>query len=229
MNNWSTTSQVNIKGLTEQKNGFTYLSWAQAWRLLKENHPKAKVTKHNFTQPDGTVLPHMMFDGGAFVQVSVDLGGGDVTTEVYPVTDYKNMAILKPKSTDINNAHQRAMAKCIAMATGISLHLFYGEDMPRQSVEAVGVDNSAQQAASGSVPATAEAFKSSASTNPVVPTEAGTQKPESVLAKQSLHKLIEVAPTMDALIDLFKAHQDKLDEFDKSLFTARKKELNFNG
>jgi hypothetical protein len=34
-------SKVNVNDKTEAKNGLTYLSWAWAWGVLKENYPTA--------------------------------------------------------------------------------------------------------------------------------------------------------------------------------------------
>lgn len=227
MSVWAKMSQIDVRNIKEKKNGFDYLSWAHAYRLLKEHAPHATVIKHTFDHGNGMLLPYMMDAAGyAYVQVSVDLGDGNITTEIYPVTDFKNAGITKPKSPDVNNALQRCMAKVIAMATGIGLNLFYGEDLPR-TVEAVGgVDSSAQNTlASGSVPA-AEGVqpKSSAPNNTVVPTEVGTQSPEAVGVK-ALFKMIELAPDMDALISLYRANEDGMTEEVKNIFSAKRKEL----
>jgi hypothetical protein len=34
-------SAINVKGMAEKKGRFNYLSWANAWALIKENHPEA--------------------------------------------------------------------------------------------------------------------------------------------------------------------------------------------
>ena len=42
---WETLSVIDCSGHTEEKNGFTYLSWAWAWQTLKELYPTAKFEK----------------------------------------------------------------------------------------------------------------------------------------------------------------------------------------
>ena len=36
-------SAINVKGMAEKKGRFNYLSWANAWALIKENHPEANT------------------------------------------------------------------------------------------------------------------------------------------------------------------------------------------
>lgn len=228
MSVWAKMSQIDVRGIKEKKNGFDYLSWAHAYRILKENVPHAKVIKHTFDNGNGVLLPYMKDEAGyAYVQVSVDLGDGNITTEIYPVTDFKNAGIMKPKSPDVNNALQRCMAKTIAMATGIGLSLFYGEDLPRP-VEAVGgVDSSAQNTlASGSASATNNNSSKSMSM-PSGFADPSVAEVHTPLKKTTvpLAQLIKLAPDIEALKDLFGKHQGTLTPADKDLFSARKKEL----
>ena len=198
MSIWAKMSQIDIRSIQERKQGFTYLSWSHAWRLLKENVPHAKVIKHTF-EVGGVMLPYMRDGSGfAYVMVTVDLGDGDVTTEIMPVLNHANKPIANPNSFEVNAQLQRCMAKAISMATGLGIHLYAGEDMPRP-VEAVGGDNSPQQAVEAQTPL----------------------KKTSV----SLAQLVKLAPDIEALKDLFGRHKDNLSPEDKELFSARKKEL----
>ena len=54
MSIFATMSQIDTRKIVEKKNGFTYLSWAHALRLLKQHVPDAMVTKHIFKQADDT-------------------------------------------------------------------------------------------------------------------------------------------------------------------------------
>jgi hypothetical protein len=104
MNIWKTMSQIDTRKLVEKKNGFTYLSWSHALRLLKDHVPDAMVTKHIFKQPDGTFLPYMVDPAGfAYVQVTVTLGK-DVAaaTEIMPVLNHANRPVQKPNSFEVN-------------------------------------------------------------------------------------------------------------------------------
>ena len=228
MSVWNTMSQIDIRSIQEKKQGFTYLSWSHALRLLKEHVPHAKVVKHTF-DVNGVMLPYMRDEGGfAYVMVTVDLGDGDVTTEIMPVLNHANRPIANPNSFEVNAQLQRCMAKAISMATGLGIHLYAGEDVPRK-VEAVGGDNSSQQAASGSDPVErAKPEKSMSGSNSnfdnnkakeVKNSPAGSQQPVSIDA------LRKIAPDIETLKSIFYARQDDLTPEDKMVFSARKKEL----
>jgi hypothetical protein len=53
---WETLSKVNVNDHTEKKNGLTYLSWAWAWGVLKDNYPDATFEKH--VQPQWHAVHH---------------------------------------------------------------------------------------------------------------------------------------------------------------------------
>lgn len=220
MSVWNTMSQIDIRSIQEKKQGFTYLSWSHALRLLKEHVPHAKVVKHTF-EVNGVMLPYMRDESGfAYVMVTVDLGDGDVTTEIMPVLNHANKPISNPNSFEVNAQLQRCMAKAISMATGLGIHLYAGEDVPR-AVEAVGVDNSTQQTASGRVSDTTNNSTKSMSL------PSGSANPSVSEAQQpvTLDGLRKLAPNMDALKSLFYERQDNLSPEDKMIFSARKKEL----
>lgn len=226
MSVWSKMSQIDIRSIQEKKQGFTYLSWSHALRLLKEHVPHAKVVKHTF-DVGGVMLPYMRDEGGfAYVMVTVDLGDGDVTTEIMPVLNHANRPIANPNSFEVNAQLQRCMAKAISMATGLGIHLYAGEDMPRP-VEAVGADSSAQQAVEGSVSATSYNSTTKSMSMPSGFADPSVAEAQTPLKKTAvpLSQLIKLAPDMDALKDLFHQHKANLSQEDKELFSARKKEL----
>ena len=220
MSVWNTMSQIDIRSIQEKKQGFTYLSWSHALRLLKEHVPHAKVVKHTF-EVNGVMLPYMRDESGfAYVMVTVDLGDGDVTTEIMPVLNHANKPISNPNSFEVNAQLQRCMAKAISMATGLGIHLYAGEDVPR-AVEAVGADSSAQQTASGRVSDTTNKSTKSMSlpSGFADPSVSEAQQPVTI---EGLRKL---APDMDKLKAIFYERQNDLSAQDKMVFSARKKEL----
>lgn len=129
---FATMSQIDISKMTERKNGFTYLSWSHAYRLLRQHCPEAEIVKSVFTMPDGRRLPYMVDESGyAYVQVTVIIE--DYTcVEVMPVLNHANRPVQNPDSFAVNASLQRCMAKAISMATGLGIHLYAGEDMPQQ-------------------------------------------------------------------------------------------------
>ena len=198
MNIWQTMSQMDISKFTEKKNGFTYLSWAHALRILKEVAPDAEIIKHTFhADKEGSqILPYMKDEHGyTYVQVTVVIGESR-TSEIMPVLNHANKPIQNPNSFEVNAQIQRCMAKAISMACGLGIHLYAGEDTPSPSVARPAP--AAQQVAP---PAT---FK----------------KPELSLAQQ-----ISLCPDLDSLKALYGKVQMGLSADDRQLFTKRKQEL----
>ena len=216
MNIWRTMSQIDTRKLVEKKNGFTYLSWAHALRLLKDHVPDAMVTKHLYQQPDGTLLPYMKDEQGyAYVQVTVTLGkdvaGG---TEIMPVLNHANRPVQNPNSFEVNASLQRCMAKAISFATGLGLHLYSGEDLPQSFA---GPDNSGVKANEGAV-----------SHNNVVSDNHNTVQdavPSGDLRKLSLAEEVARCPDMEALKALYARVERGLSSTDRQLFSNRKKEF----
>lgn len=214
-NVWKTMSQIDTRKLVEKKNGFTYLSWSHALKLLKDNVPDAMVTKHVFQRPDGTLLPFMVdAQGYAYVQVTVTLGK-DIAgaTEVMPVLNHANRPIQNPNSFEVNASLQRCMAKAISMATGLGLHLYSGEDTPTPSF--AGPGNPGNKANEGAV------SHNSSSDDKTVPDAV----PSGNLKKLSLAEEVSQCPDIDALKALYNRVQLRLSADDRQLFSNRKKEL----
>jgi hypothetical protein len=120
-------SEVNIKDKIERKGSLDYLSWANAWDLLKKQHPKAQRCVY---ESEHTGLNYFTDGKSAYVKVGITVD--DIEHIDYlPVMDYRNNAIPLDKvtSTDVNKTIQRSTAKAIAMH-GLGLSLWTGEDVP---------------------------------------------------------------------------------------------------
>jgi len=131
MSVWEKLSKIDVNDHTEKKNGLTYLSWAWAWGVLKNEYPEATFEKH--VQPDG--MPYIKDENGyAFVQVTVTVEGISAT-ELFPVLDYRNKAIQNPDAFSINTAFQRGLAKAISYH-GLGHYIYAGEDLPQSDGEA---------------------------------------------------------------------------------------------
>ena len=123
---FATLYGLTVKDKIERKGHLDYLSWANAWALLKANYPDAqrKVYEHDHTGlnffTDGTT---------AYVKVGIIVGGIE-HIDYLPVMDHRNNAIpvAKVTSTDVNKTIQRSTAKAIAMH-GLGLSLWTGEDI----------------------------------------------------------------------------------------------------
>ena len=115
---WETLSAIDCDGHTEEKNGFTYLSWSWAWQTLKENYPQARFEK-------GPV--QYLEDGTALISVRVFIGIDEDVTEVFPVINYSNKPIPNPNAFQINTAYQRCLVKVLAYM-GLGMYIYHGDD-----------------------------------------------------------------------------------------------------
>jgi hypothetical protein len=116
--------KTDVSKYQKKKGKFTYLSWADAWALLKKECPDARygVTKAE----DGS--PFFQTECGYFVDVWVEVDGISLS-QIHPVLDNRNQSITEPSNFNINTSIQRALAKTIALH-GLGLYIFAGEDLP---------------------------------------------------------------------------------------------------
>lgn len=119
-------SAINCNGHTEKKNGLTYLSWAWAWQMVKQNFPDATYTIYE--NKDGLNYHH---DGKtAWVKTGVTIEGIELIEDL-PVMDFRNASIELDSITsfDVNKAIQRSLTKACARH-GLGLYIYAGEDLP---------------------------------------------------------------------------------------------------
>tara|TARA_R100000353_G_scaffold10036_1_gene11254 strand:- start:5859 stop:6455 length:597 start_codon:yes stop_codon:yes gene_type:complete len=128
-NYYKSLSELPIKRLVEKKGGLDYLSWSNAWDMLKKEHPTAQRIVYE-SQQNG--LNYFTDGKSAYVKVGIIVK--DIEHIDYlPVMDFRNKSISLDKITsmDVNKAIQRATAKAIAMH-GLGLSLWTGEDIPSE-------------------------------------------------------------------------------------------------
>lgn len=121
---------INCNEHTEQKKtgytSLTYLSWAWAWQICKQNFPDAFYTIYENAQgwnyhTDGRT---------AWVKTGVTIGGLE-HIEYLPVMNARNQSIVLDDVTsfDVNKAIQRSLTKALARH-GLGLYIYAGEDLP---------------------------------------------------------------------------------------------------
>jgi len=123
---FETLSKINVNDKVEKKNGLSYLSWAWAWQVVKENYPDSTYTIYE--NADGFNYHH---DGlTAWVKTGVTIGGIE-HIEYLPVMNYRNKSIPMTELTsfDVNSSIQRSLTKAIARH-GLGLYIYAGEDLP---------------------------------------------------------------------------------------------------
>ena len=124
---FNTLNDIDLKGKVKEKMGLSYLSWAYAWGVLKQNYPTAKMNiyerkvdvKKTITHKyeDGTEeveeisytneVPYFTDGMTAFVKVGVDINGIEYVEQL-PVMNNKNQSVSLSllKMTDVNKAIQ---------------------------------------------------------------------------------------------------------------------------
>lgn len=125
---FATLNAVNCNQHTEKKGNLTYLSWAWAWKIVKEHFPDAAYTIYE--SPDGW---NYFTDGRTcWVKTGVTIQGLE-HIEYLPVMDARNQSIPfeSVRSTDVNRAIQRSLTKACARH-GLGLYIYAGEDLPDQ-------------------------------------------------------------------------------------------------
>lgn len=119
-----------------------YLSWAQAWGLVKAIYPDADYkikeypnwvkTSDGAFQQAGT-LDYRITSVGCEVEVTATIEGVDYTQKLYPM-NARNEPITNPSIKDINKAQMRCLVKALALA-GLGLEVYAGEDLPSNEDE----------------------------------------------------------------------------------------------
>lgn len=233
MSVWNTLSKIDVSKHIEKKNGFSYVSWAWAWAILKTNYPSAYYVKHMYDF-GGTKQPYMLDNSGnAYVCVTVHIPEAEESqTEVMPVLNHANRPIQNPNSFEVNAQLQRCLVKTIA-AFGLGISLYAGEDLPL-AVKAEGGDNSSQQSAAGrgsssSPDLAGRDTRHSTKQRGVNPRVGGEPHMPETVSGPDIEQLVRLAPTMESLKELYNKVQLRLSPDQVQLFSKRRKELEANG
>jgi len=144
---FETLSKINVNDKVEKKNGLSYLSWAWAWQVVKENYPDSTYTIYE--NADGFNYHH---DGmTAWVKTGVTIGGIE-HIEYLPVMNFRNKSIPMTELTsfDVNSSIQRSLTKAIARH-GLGLYIYAGEDLPESETQTPPVAQSATTPAKNQV------------------------------------------------------------------------------
>jgi hypothetical protein len=127
MNVFQKLSSIPFSDRIKRKGQLDYVSWADAWSLVKKSYPSAQRTIY---EHDHTGLNFFSDGRTAYVKVGMTIDGLE-HIDMLPVMDHRNRAISVENMTafDVNKTIQRSTAKAIAMH-GLGLQLWTGEDLP---------------------------------------------------------------------------------------------------
>jgi hypothetical protein len=119
-------SEIDIKSKTEKKGNQEYLSWSNAWALVKQHCPNMQRTIY-----EDPVTGLNYFNDGKTGYVKVGITIEELEHIDYlPIMSFNNQSIPIEKITsmDVNKTIQRSTAKAIALH-GLGLQLWAGEDL----------------------------------------------------------------------------------------------------
>lgn len=126
---WSVMSRINVNDHIEKKGNLSYLSWSWAWSELMARFPDSEFTFTDRQYDDGT------FEVTCHLTIKAD-DQSMTRTMWLPVMDHRNNAIANPNARQISDTKMRCLVKCIAIATGLGLYIYAGEDLPQAESEA---------------------------------------------------------------------------------------------
>lgn len=114
---------LDIMALTEKKGQLTYMSWSNAWKLLKEQDPNATFEimenadgGHEFKAGSGWIVKTKVSAFGMTLPMSLG------------IMDNRNNSVDEIDCRGVMDSVMRCLAKNIAMF-GIGLPLYVGEDL----------------------------------------------------------------------------------------------------
>jgi len=131
MKTFEEMARIDVTAKMEKKGKFTFLSWPFAVSEFRKNCPQGiwATVKHNGS-------PVLATEHGYFVEVEVTPDTGFPTikfSQIHPILDSNNKPVAAPNAFQVNTSIQRCLVKAIAIATGIGLHIYAGEDLPEDA------------------------------------------------------------------------------------------------
>jgi hypothetical protein len=118
------TNRIEKIEATAKRPEVAYLSWANAWSLLKDRFPGSTYShRQDIIHPDNTVE----------VEVDVIIQGSGPETQFtnarLGVMDFYFGPIANPTARQVNDARQRCLVKALAFA-GLGLNLWLDSELP---------------------------------------------------------------------------------------------------
>lgn len=92
-------AQLDVNDMTEQKNGLTYLSWANAWLEFKKECPDADYDIKKFADDKGIIRPYIADDDLGYIVFTEVTARGKTHEMWLPVMDGANKAMKKVSYT----------------------------------------------------------------------------------------------------------------------------------
>jgi len=149
---FATLSAIDTKDKVKEKNGLKYLPWSAAIKLVKDIYPDThiNVVPQIVDAETGNTRPWHDDGKTGWVEVEVTINcdeeGNEETCyakEMLAIMDFKNKAIPAENitSVDANKSIKRCMVKAFAIATGLGVHIYSGEELPDEVANVIKLQN----------------------------------------------------------------------------------------
>tara|TARA_R110000803_G_scaffold20014_5_gene51764 strand:- start:1577 stop:2299 length:723 start_codon:yes stop_codon:yes gene_type:complete len=206
---WETLSKINVNEHTESKMNLTYLSWAWAWKCLKDNYPQASYKFTTWTTDVGRFETDYLAYNDDTGSVECTITIGDQHESMWlPIMDNRNNAIQNPNARQVSDAKMRCLVKCISML-GLGLYIYAGEDVPQ---EATAPEPEPKPKAKAK--AKPKAKESAKPAEPARPDPTTDDNPNKV--SLTLITLAGEAKSMDELTEFYKTNKSAFDRLSVS-------------
>lgn len=115
-------SKLDLSAYQRSKQNLTYIPWGVSMQILKTYDPTLDVDFERNTDGDPCFGNEKR---GWYVQAYLTRNGVRISANlIHAVRDYRNKAVKDPDITVVTNSIQRAIAKCVAIHTGIGMSLY---------------------------------------------------------------------------------------------------------
>lgn len=144
---YATLSGINTSDKVKEKNGLKYLPWSSALQIVKSVYPKTTFEViPEFMDEKRNTRPWHDDGRSGWVEVVVRIESDDEVCEakeMLAIMNFKNQAIQADQitSVDANKSIKRCLCKALAIASGLGLYIYEGEELPDEIANTVKLQN----------------------------------------------------------------------------------------
>lgn len=145
---FATLSAINTSDKVKEKNGLKYLPWSSAIQIVKGLYPNTTFEViPQIVDEKGNTRPWHDDGKSGWVEVSVKIESEDgeicMSKEMLAIMNFKNQSIPAEQitSVDANKSIKRCLCKALAIACGIGLYIYEGEELPDEVANVIKLQN----------------------------------------------------------------------------------------
>lgn len=144
---FATLSAINTTDKVKEKNGLKYLPWSSAIQIVKGLYPKTTFEViPQIVDEMGNTRPWHDDGKSGWVEVVVKIEDGEESCEakeMLAIMNFKNQSIPSDQitSVDANKSIKRCLCKALAIASGLGLYIYEGEELPDEVANVTKLQN----------------------------------------------------------------------------------------